>query len=93
MSADKPEGRVAGEAIIQAVENQIRDNDPPETKRTLERLMKNGESRANALRYIGSALTVEIFDALKNQKPYNHERYLRNLEALPKMPWSDDDEI
>ena len=81
---------MAGEAIVEAIENQLRDNEPPETKRTLERLMSMGESRENAIRYIGSALSIEIFEALKNQTPYNEGRYLENLKALPKLPFEDE---
>ena len=86
VNADTPDGQRAGEAIIEAVENQLRDNNPPETKKTLERLIAQGESRENAMRYIASALSVEIFKALKNHSPYNEKRYLKNLRALPKLP-------
>ncbi len=39
VQADSPEGQLAGEGIIEAIENQSRDNDPPETRITLDRLM------------------------------------------------------
>jgi hypothetical protein len=42
--ADTPEGQMAGEAILEVVENQIRDNNPPEAAMTLARLLKSGES-------------------------------------------------
>ena len=86
VQAESEEGQMAGEAIVQVVENQINDNNPPETKETLERLMKNGETRENAMRYIASVLSIEIFGALKHQEPYNHERYTNNLKALPNLP-------
>lgn len=86
VQADTEDGKLAGEAIVEAVENQIAENNPPETKETLERLIKNGESRENAMRYIASVLSIEIFGALKHQEPYNHERYINNLKALPKLP-------
>ena len=84
--ADSEKGQLAGEAIVEAVENQIEQNNPPETKQTLERLMDLGESRENAMRYIACSLSVEIFDAMKKQSPYDEERYIRNLKALPKLP-------
>ena len=90
--ADSKDGQVAGEAIVEAVENQLDDNNPPETKQTLDRLIESGESRENAIRYITCALSVEIFGALKNKEPYNNERYINNLKALPELPWKDDDE-
>lgn len=87
VDAETEEGQRAGEAIIEAVENQLADNNPPETRQTLERLMASGESRENALRYIASALSVEIFEALKNSTPYNEERYIKNLKGLPELPY------
>ena len=86
MQADSPDGQLAGEAVVEVVENQLRENKPPETMRTLDRLMAMGESRENAIRYIAGALSVEIFEAMKNQSPYNEERYIKNLQALPKLP-------
>ena len=86
VQADSPDGQLAGEAIVEVVENQLRENKPPETTRTLERLMAMGESRENAIRYIAGALSVEIFEAMKNQSPYDEERYIKNLQALPKLP-------
>ena len=87
VQADTPDGQLLGEAVIEAIENQIRENDPPETKLTLDRLMSLGESRENAMRYIGSALSVEIFEAVKNKTPYNEKRYLTNLKNLPELPF------
>ena len=86
VQADTEDGQLAGEAIVEVVENQIADNNPPETKEALERLIKNGETRENAMRYIGSVLSIEIFGALKHQESYNEKRYLKNLQALPKLP-------
>lgn len=87
VNTETEDGRLAGEAMIEAVENQIKDNEPPETKQTLERLMSMGETRENAMRYIASALSVEIFEALKNQNSYDEKRYVKNLKALPKLPY------
>lgn len=86
VQADSEDGQIAGEAIVEAVENQLAENYPPETKEALTKLMKAGESRENAIRYIACALSVEIFGALKNSEPYNHERYINNLKALPRLP-------
>ena len=89
--ADTEGGQLAGEAMVEVIENQIRGNDPPETKRTLNRLMALGESKENAIRYITSALSVEIFETLKNQTPYDENRYIKNLKALPTLPFGDDE--
>ena len=86
VQADTPDGQRAGEGIIEAVETQIRENDPPETRITLQRLMSLGESRNNAMRYIGAVLAQEMYEVLKNKRPYNEERYLTNLKNLPELP-------
>ena len=89
VKADTKSGQLAGEAIVEAVENQLRDNDPHEAKRALNRLMAMGESRENAIRYIASALSIEMYEALKDQTPYNEVRYVKNLTALPKLPFDE----
>jgi len=68
--------------ILRAVENQIRDENPLITKKTLERLMKKGYSREDAVVLIGSALLTEIYWMLKNEEPFNEERYTKELNAL-----------
>ena len=87
VQADTPDGQLAGEAMVEAVENQIQDNDPPETRITLDRLISLGETRENAMRYIASVLSVEVFETLKNQTPFDEERYLTNLKNLPELPF------
>jgi len=90
VQADSESSQIAGEALVEAIENQLAENDPPETNQTLERLIKSGETRENAIRYIACALSVEVFGALKHDEPYNQERYINNLNALPEMPWNSD---
>ena len=45
-------------AILEVVENQIRENDPPETKKTLDRLLKKGYSKDDAMKSIVSHFTL-----------------------------------
>jgi len=72
--------------FMEIVDNQIRANDPPETRQTLERLVSQGISKADAKIYIAQAICVEVWDALHNEKPFNEERYVKNLERLPEEP-------
>ncbi len=80
----------AGEAIIEAVENQLRVNNPPKVRETLDRLLNLGIDREEALKHISCALSVEIFGALQKSEKFDPERYDRNLEKLPEMPWEDE---
>jgi hypothetical protein len=75
------------EQIFEIIENQLRDNDPPETKATYDRLQKEGFDDFQTRQMIGQCLAVELFDALKFGKPYNNERYIKNLKSLPKEPF------
>jgi len=86
VQASTEEGQRVGEAIVEAVENQLKENKPPETRITLARLLSLGESRENAMRYIGSVYSMEIFEVMKNKTPYNETRYIENLKALPELP-------
>jgi hypothetical protein len=74
------------DTIFEVIDNQISANDPPETALTLERLMNEGYSDFQARQLIGQSVVVEVIDALKNKKPYNEQRYIRNLRNLPKEP-------
>ncbi|GAC1565107.1 MAG: hypothetical protein NVS2B2_34590 [Ktedonobacteraceae bacterium] len=68
--------------ILEVVENQIRDGDPPETRQTLERLLATGYSRNRAVEMIGSALVEEIWAILHNHKPFDRARFTALLEQL-----------
>ena len=75
--------------IFEILENQIRNNDPAETKITRDRLIKEGYNEFQAKQLIAQCLTVEIFDIMKFKKPFLLERYIKNLKALPKEPFED----
>lgn len=75
------------EQIFEIIKNQLRDNNPPETKATYTRLQKLGYDDFETKQMIGQCLAVELFDVLKFGKPYNNERYIKNLKGLPKEPF------
>lgn len=86
VNADTDDGQALGETVIEVVENQLAENNPPEVQETLDRLIAEGESRENAMRHIASALIVEIFGTLKHQEPFDEVRYVKNLRGLPNTP-------
>lgn len=69
-------------AILEVVENQIRNSNPPETRQTLERLLAAGYSRKQAIEMIGSALVEEIWAILHDHKPFDRARFTALLEQL-----------
>ncbi len=78
--------KVAREAILEVVNNQIRDGNPPETRETFDRLVSEGLERAEALRLIGCVVVSEFFEILKHKKPFDHDRYVKALRELPELP-------
>jgi hypothetical protein len=78
-----------GKAVIEVVENQIRDNDPPETRQTVERLIGEGYSADEARRLVSTAVTVEIFHIMRDRETFDRKRYLWNLAHLPREPWDE----
>ena len=75
------------EQIFEIIKNQLRDNDPPETKATYNRLIKEGFDDLQTRQMIGQCLAVELFHVMKHGKPFDNERYIKNLTALPKEPF------
>ena len=73
-------------AIFEVIDNLINADDPVETAITLKRLMDEGYSEFEAKQFIGQALAVELFYAMKKKIPYNEARYIRNLKNLPQEP-------
>ncbi len=73
-------------AFLEVVDNQLRDNDPPETKETLNRLMAEGHSEEEAKELIAQVVVVEAYDIMKTKTTFNRERFVRNLKALPQEP-------
>jgi len=77
-------------AYLEIVDNQLRDNDPPETRQTFDRLRKLNISERDAKLLIASAIAVETFAIMKHQKPFNEERFIRNLNRLPDQSFVDE---
>ena len=86
----KSENKRLRAAILEVIQNQIRDNDPPETKLTLVRLQEQGFSEEEALKLVGYVVASEVFSVLKQNRQYDHEKFISALKALPRLPWETD---
>jgi len=75
--------------IFGVIKNQLKANNPPETKQTLERLKGLGYSDLDSKKYIGQCIAVELFNIFKHGKPFDEKRYISNLKKLPKEPFDD----
>ena len=76
-------GKNAQETLLEVVDNQIQENDPPEIRVTLHRLIKEGYSEIDAKKLIAGVVVKEIHGMLKEKETYNQERYIKALKALP----------
>ena len=84
------DNEVLGEQILEIVQNQLKANDPPETRLTFDRLKENGYSENQIEQMIGSCVIVEIYDVLKSGKEFDEKRYIGNLKKLPNAPFSQE---
>jgi len=71
------------EAILAVVDQQMRDQNPPETQRTFERLVVQGYVPEDARRLIGNVVTQEIFAVMQREEAYDEQRYIAALRGLP----------
>lgn len=74
------------EVIMLIVDAQIKQGDPPETRETLERLVNDGYTRSEARELIAVVVASEIFDVLKQQQPFDRDRFITRLLSLPILP-------
>ncbi|MEZ4981542.1 MAG: hypothetical protein R2769_08150 [Saprospiraceae bacterium] len=74
------------EQIFEIIKNQIRENNPPETKITFDRLLKEGYDEFTTKQLIGQCIAVEFYEMMTQKKTFNLNRYVKNLAALPKEP-------
>lgn len=69
-------------AILEVVDNQLNENNPPETRQTLDRLVGLGYSETKAKEMIGAVVTEEIYYVMKDNEPFNIERFVTGLNKL-----------
>ena len=90
MGGFEPDPAVMNAAIMEVLDNQLRDGKPPETKATYGRLLAEGIDREEVRRLIACVIAVEIFEVMNSMQPFNQKRLLARLELLPEMPWLDE---
>lgn len=66
------------------VENQIAENEPKEVQLTIKKLMRQGYTRHDAIHAVGGVLMEEIWHILKENRPFDKAKYLRDLKALTR---------
>ncbi len=76
--------------IFDVINNQIRDDTPPETKATYDRLLAEGYPEEEVMKYIGAVVSSEIFSVIKEGRTYDERRYVAALRTLPRLPWDEE---
>ena len=68
--------------ILEVVDNQLKDNDPPATKAAYQKLLEAGYSVREAKEKIGAVALTEIYDVMKENQPYDEKRYTNALAEM-----------
>jgi nucleoside diphosphate kinase len=76
-------------AYLEIVDNQLRANTPPETRQTYERLKGLGYNNRDAKLLVASAIAAETYYIMKENRPFNNERFVRNLNRLPNQSFDE----
>ena len=79
-------------AVLEVLDNQLRDHDPPETRATLHRLLDLGTDENEARRLIACVIAAEIVDVMRTSRPFDRGRFVARLHQLPAMPWASDED-
>lgn len=65
------------------VENQMAEEYPPAVRQVMHLLMQKGMKEHDAAHAIASVVAWEVYNILKEQRPYDEKRYVRALRKLP----------
>lgn len=79
---EQAEDAFAGQALIEAIENQIADGHPREAGLVLMALLEQGVERDAALTMMVDVLAGHIATTLETQKPFDVNAYARDLLQL-----------
>ena len=72
--------------ISEIIEDQIKTNNPPETKITYNRLLSLGYSAFDTKKLMGMCLIIEVLGISETKSYFNENRYVKNLKNLPNEP-------
>jgi hypothetical protein len=70
-------------AMHEIVATQLWDGDPPEVWETAVRLVEAGYERHEIMHMLSRPVSEQVWAALHDQRPYDRERHVAALRALP----------
>ena len=68
--------------ILEVVKNQMRDNNPPITNITFNRLLSEGYTKQQAKEKIAVIVANHIYYTMKCDRPFNEEQYAKDLSDI-----------
>ncbi len=75
--------------LLEVVETQEREGEPPETGRALARLVADGYSRSDAMILVAQVVAAEMFEIVKQGREHDRAKYAKALDALPSLLYED----
>jgi hypothetical protein len=72
--------------ILEIVDTQLRDDTPPETRQTFERLVAVGYTPEGARQLLAHVVVREIFTVMARGERYDQKRFVAALHRLPTLP-------
>ena len=68
--------------ILEVVDNQMRDDTPPMTRITFERLVSSGYTPQEAKEKIAAVVVCHIYDIMHDGTTFDGEKYVHDLQKL-----------
>jgi hypothetical protein len=68
--------------MLEVVDNQLRENDPPAAKKAYQNLLEAGYSVREAKEKIAAVVLTEIYETLQEKQSYDEARYTKALEEM-----------
>jgi hypothetical protein len=91
MKKSQPEHNpILKKTYLEIVDTQLKNDDPPETRQTFDRLRRERISAKDAKLLIASVIATETYDIMTSGKPFNKERFINNLRRLPDQSFLDE---
>lgn len=84
------EAQFVRQQLFTAIENQLRDNDPPFVQSVLNKLVLVGIVREEAVEMMAYILSLEIQKTLSQDSGFDLQNYEKMLRALPDLPDDED---
>jgi hypothetical protein len=76
-----------GKHLIEVIQKQIDDDDPPDAREAYDRLVTAGHAEEEVYGMVACAFTSVIFASRRAERDFDVELYAARLWALPQMPW------